>query len=253
MMVRRLLLVACIVGVLQGAWAQAPLVAKRPMLTSISPLSVTSGQKTTMRFLGINLVGPRRLFVRGPGLEVRLAEVRTGEIPKGLEAKEVGETQFEATLDLPEGFADPIIEVVVECESTRTSPLRIPVRRAGEQESEREPNNGFAEAQTLVEGRPMLGAIQSEKDVDVFVFEGVAGVEYEVGVVAGRRASLLDGVVSVFDGDRRMMVVSDDGEGPDPVARFKVQRSGPHYAVVTDAADKGGVWCGYELLLRRLP
>jgi hypothetical protein len=98
-----------------------------------------------------------------------------------------------------------------------------------------------------------LGVVQADKDVDVYVFEARAGERFEVLLSAGARASLLDGVVSVFDGERRLLGSANAAMGNDSLVKVAVSRPGPQYVVVSDAADRGGAWCAYELSLKRIP
>jgi hypothetical protein len=228
--------------------------SKEPRITAVSPLALTGGVKTTVRILGVNFTTARQLVFPGTGLSpVPIAERKAAEIPKGLEMKDAGDTQFEVILDVPPGLPGEALPMMVQCESGRSVPVRLPVREAKAQVSEQEPNNGFKEANPLVEGLPVLGAIQAEKDADVFALQPVPGQRYEVVLIAGARASLLDAALTVYDRDFRVVASADDTVGSDASVAFVSKREGAHYVVVTDAADKGGWGCVYELILRKTP
>jgi hypothetical protein len=229
-------------------------VSKEPRITAVSPLALTGGGKTTLRILGVNLAAARQLVFPGTGLPpVGIPERKASELPKGLEMKDAGETQFEVTVDIPVGLPGGCLPLAVQCESARSASVALPVREAAAQTAEREPNNGFQEANPLREGLPVLGGIQSEKDTDVFVFHPAPGQRYEVAITAGARASLLDAALAVYDPDFRLVVSADDTSGSDASLAFVVKREGAHYVAVTDAADKGGWGCVYELILRKIP
>ena len=224
------------------------------MITAVAPLAVVVGERTTLRVLGLNLATARELVFPGTGLPpVPLKARKAAEIPKTLEMKEVGDLQFEAEIELPEDVPWGVLPVTVQSDVARSVPVMVPVRARSGTVNEREPNNGFTEANRLAEGQPVLGVIQAEKDVDVYAFDAKAGERFEVVLSASGRGSLLDGAVSVFDGDRRLLGASNGEPGGALVVKLQIARSGVHHVVVTDAADRGGTWCGYELLLRRLP
>ena len=233
---------------------QSRAVRTQPTITGVVPMAVTAGGKVKLRVLGLNLATARELVFPGTGLEpVPLTGRKPAEIPKGLEMREVGDLQFEAEVVVPAGVAWGLLPVAVQCDTARSKAVVVPVRGVSDAEQEREPNNAFTEANTLVEGRPVQGVVQVEKDVDVYGFQAKGGDRFEVLLCAGARASLLDGLVSVFDEERRMLGSANATLGSDSSVTFTVGRSGLHYVVVSDAADRGGAWCAYELLLKRVP
>jgi hypothetical protein len=240
-------------GLLSFGNAQSRAVRAQPTITALVPNAVMAGGKIKIRVLGLNLATARELVFPGTGLApVRLTERKAAEVPKGLEMKDVGDLQFEAELVVPAPPAWGLLPVAVQCDAARSESVILPVRSAADTANEREPNNAFNEANPLAEGRPMLGVVHADKDVDVFTFEANAGDRFEVTLSAGTRASLLDGVVSVFDGERRLLASANAVSGNDSLVKVEVRRPGPHYVVVSDAADRGAVWCGYELLLKRM-
>ena len=240
--------------VLPGAWAQSRGGRIQPVITAITPLALVPGSKTLVRVLGVNLASARQVLFPGtPLAPVPVGERKGAEIPKSLEMKEAGDTQFEFLLELPANLTLESLPIAVQCESARSAPVWLPVRASASQGMENEPNNAFAEANPIKEGIPLLGTIQADKDIDVYVFHPKAGERYEVGLVAGARASLLDGALSVYDAAYRLVASAFNTGSADPVVRFSVSRPEAYYLVVSDAADKGGIWCPYELVLRKLP
>lgn len=241
-------------GLISVGRAQSGAVRTSPTITGLVPTAVTAGGKTKLRVLGLNLATARELVFPGTGLApVPLTGRKAAEVPKGLEMKDVGDLQFEAEVLVPAGVAWGLLPVAVQCDVARSGSVVLPVRSTADTVSEREPNNAFSEANPLAEGRPVLGVVQADKDVDVYVFEARAGERFEVLLSAGARASLLDGVVSVFDGERRLLGSANAAVGNDSLVKVAVSRPGPQYVVVSDAADRGGAWCAYELSLKRIP
>ena len=139
---------------------------------------------------------------------------------------------------------------------TATSPggasaYRLTVDRAPAVK-EKEPNNGFAQAQELTLPATVDGKFEQEKDVDVYRFAGKAGERVRVEVRAARLGSPADAAVTVFDADRRVLDTSDDADGTaDPALTVTLPRDGVYFVSVSEANDLGGDLYRYRLVLAK--
>ena len=111
---------------------------------------------------------------------------------------------------------------------------------------EKEPNNGFREAQKLEPGKSVRGGIQGEKDVDVFEFPAKAGQKLTVTVTGGS-ALVMDAALTCYDARGQFLAASDDAEARDPALTLTAVADGPIFLCVSDAHDKGGEWHSYLL------
>jgi hypothetical protein len=117
--------------------------------------------------------------------------------------------------------------------------------------AEKEPNNGFRQAQPIQFPQVVEGAIAQPQDVDVFRFEGKAGQQIICEVLAARFGSALDSVLTLYDGQARQLASNDDAEGSsDSRLEVTLPRDGTYYLTLLDAHDTGGVTHVYRLVTR---
>lgn len=119
---------------------------------------------------------------------------------------------------------------------------------------EKEPNNGFREAQSvpLTPGTPaaVQGVITHPHDVDVFRVEGRAGHLLRAEVIARRCGSPLDSLLTLYSESGEEVVSNDDHAGStDSRLSARLSASGVYYVAVADSLDLGGPSYAYSLLL----
>src|SRR5262249_33560362 len=149
-------------------------------------------------------------FTSTPAIAALIKEKKKADLPNGLEAKDIGDTQVEATLTVPAelGPGTVIFKVVTPAGVTASPDLRVVAKESTVEE--KEPNNGFHNAQSLELGKTVRGVIQADKDVDVFQFDGCVGQHLVAEVRASRLGSLLDSVLTLFDAHGNLITSNDD-------------------------------------------
>ncbi len=171
-------------------------------------------------------------------------------MPDPKEADRVGNTQAEVEVTLPPDYPARTVTVTVLTPAGESPPHALLVDR-GPVVAEREPNNGFREAQPLAPGQQVQGAISQKQDVDVYRFEGKAGQQVVAEVLAARHGSALDSFLTLHDGEGRILASNDDSDGgPDSRVELRLPRDGTYYLSVIDANDQGGPAHVYRLALR---
>ena len=169
-----------------------------PRITALAPFDVLPGKETTLRIRGVKLSNATEVRFAG-GLKAEIKEKKTAEVPNGLDAKDVGDTQLEVKLTVPADLpVGPLALTVVTPEGI-TAPRELRVLDAAKCVDEREPNGGLREAQPIELGRTLRGTLNGDKDVDVFQFTGKSGQRIAAEVFAARGASLLDSTVTLMD------------------------------------------------------
>jgi hypothetical protein len=111
---------------------------------------------------------------------------------------------------------------------------------------EAEPNNGFRESQELRSNQFARGAIQGDKDVDVYKIIAKAGQQLKVTVTSGG-PTIMDAALHGYDARGQFLATVDDSESRDPVLMLKSPTDGPIYVCVSSAHDIGGEWNSYLL------
>ena len=79
-----------------------------PRITAIAPFDLVSGIETTLRIRGVKLSNATEVRLPG-GIKAEIKEKKAADIPNGLDAKDVGDTQIEAKLTLP---ADMLMKAI---------------------------------------------------------------------------------------------------------------------------------------------
>jgi hypothetical protein len=232
------------------ACAQAQEKKDEPRLTGLVPLEVSPGAEVTLKFRGLKLDTATEVrFPTQPALKAELKDKKKADLPTGLEAKDVGDTRCEATVKLPADLAPGVFAVELVT-PTATIRREIRVQAADALLEEKEPNNGFREAQPLDLGKTLRGQIREDKDVDVFVFEARAKQKFAIEVLAARALSMLDPVLTIYDEHGRILKSSDDNEGRDPKLTFQAPVDGKFMIAIQDAGDRGGTWHAYQLTVK---
>lgn len=235
--------------------AAGPLFAqvKKPELPRIiahSPIALFPGATTILKVRGAKLNNATDVSLEGANVpvKVRLTEKKATDVPNGLDAKDVGDSMVVVEIVAPADLAPGLLRLrIVGPEGDASVQLRVVAGSAGI--DEKEPNNGFRDAQPIGCGQTIRGGIKEDKDVDTFQFTGRAGLRIGASILAARAGSLLDGVLTLFDGHGSILAINDDADGRDPRLTFALPADGKYFLTVTDANDRGGEWHRYELTL----
>ena len=168
--------------------------------------------------------------------------------PKEMDAKKVGDTQLEVELKLPADAPRGTNAFVVVSPDGGSEPHSLLVLEPGSLVSEKEPNNGFRQAQEISFGKTIQGVINEAKEVDVFRITGQAGQTIVAEVSAARFGSMLDSILTLYDERGHVLATNDDSEtGSDSLLRVKLPASGNYFLSLIDAHDRGGVTFVYQL------
>jgi hypothetical protein len=230
--------------------AQSP-AASVPSITATEPAALVRGRKETIKLRGFELKGATQLrFPSAEQIVVELKECTDAGAAKGLENKVVGDKQLVAEITLPADAPTGLIEYVVVTPAGEAK-SKIIVLAPESSIDEREPNEGFREAQELRVGQSVRGSIQSEKDVDVFAFPTMAGQQLRITVTSGGPL-LMDVAVQCYDSLGQFLASADDGPSRDPVMTLTTNTEGPIYICVTSSHDLGGPWHSYLMTIEEV-
>lgn len=210
-----------------------------PRVLVALPFGVAPGKPARLTLRGLKLDTAKEVRV-APAGSVQLRSKGTVSVPNQQELSHLGDTQIEVELTVPAGATGEAVEVVVVTPAGSSAPHRVLLDRAVLVE-EKEPNDGFKQAQPVRPGQTVAGGIARTQDVDVYRFEGKAGQKVVVEVAAARHGSALDAYLSLHDESGRVLTVSDDDAGSqDARVEITLPHSGAYLVSVADAHDQGG-------------
>lgn len=220
-------------------------------ITATEPASIVSGTKTALKVRGFKLKESTELrFPMATEVKGEITEKKDSAPPKGLENKLVGDTQLLAEITLPANQPAGILEYVISTPAGDASG-KLRVLAVETSMDEIEPNNGFREAQKLLPNQFARGAIQGDKDVDVYAFPAQAGQQLKVTVTSGGPL-IMDAALQCYDTRGQFLAAADDGESRDPVLMLKSPADGAVYLCISSAHDIGGEWNSYLLTVEEV-
>jgi Bacterial pre-peptidase C-terminal domain len=242
----------CLCGfLLQAADEKKPDKKDAPRVIVTAPLGIVPGMTTRLTVRGVKL--DTATAVRFTDSNVTAKVLGKGKVPLGKDQDpaKFGDSQVEVEVALPPGSGPDAGSFVVITPGGESTPHQLLVETALPVVAEKEPNNGFQQAQPIAVPQVVDGTVHQPQDVDVFRFEGKAGQHVLAEVLAARHGSALDSVLTLYDADGRELASSDDAEGStDSRLDVTLPRDGAYYLSLLDAHDQGGPAHVYRLIVR---
>jgi hypothetical protein len=254
-MLRFLVLFACLLALASLAHSQdkkQPEKKDTPKVLYAVPLVVKPGEKQKLALRGKNLAAVKEVKVSGADeARVKFLSAKSVGVPNNYPAERIGESEVEIELELPKSVKPGEVKLTVGGPGGESNPYTLLVQDDLPAVIEKEPNDGFDQAQVIAVPAAVEATIKNERDVDVFKFEGKKGEKLRIEVQAKRFGSPVDPVLTVYDSGKRTVDSADDSNGkPDPVLVVNLPRDGVYYISVIDASDLGGPNFGYRLVVR---
>jgi hypothetical protein len=224
-----------------------------PKVLLAAPLGVAPGATTKVTVRGLKLDGATEVKFTDGGVTAKVVGKGKATVPNMQEPAKVGDTQVEVEITVAREFKEAKAEFVVVTPAGETKPHALLVETVLPVAAEKEPNNGFRQAQALPLPGAVDGAIAGPQDVDVYRVEGKAGQKLVAEVLAARHGSALDSFLTLYDADARQLAANDDADGTDSRIEFTLPKDGIYYLSLLDAHDQGGPAHVYRLVVRVAP
>jgi hypothetical protein len=237
--------------ILLAAEPKKPEPKKDPLRVIVAaPLGITPGVKTHLVLRGLRLDNATEVRCQEPKATTKLLKASKVGVPKPQQANRVGDTQIEAEVTLPPDYPNRTVTVSVLTPAGESAAHSLLIDRAPVL-AEKEPNNGFREAQPLALPQEVNGKIEPSKDVDLFRFEGKEGQQVTIEVFAARYGSALDPLLTLYDSEGRILASCDDTAGSaDAQLDVTLPKSSTYFVGVIDANDQAGPAHVYRLRIR---
>lgn len=224
-----------------------------PKVIVAAPLGLAPGVKTRLNLRGLRLDTATEVRCQEPKATAKLLKTSKVGVPTPQDLNRLGDTQIEAEVTLPADYPNRTVTVSVLTPSGE-SPAHVLLIESERVLAEKEPNNGFRQAQAITLPQEVGGRIDANKDVDLFRFEGKSGQRVTIEVFAARYGSPLDAILTLYDGEGRILASCDDLAGSaDPRLKVTLPRNGVYFVGVIDANDEGGPTHLYRLGLLTEP
>lgn len=224
-----------------------------PAVLMTIPLAVKPGETLTMRLRGTGLADATtvRCADARSTAKIEIKSKAKAAVPERMDAKRAGDSQVEIELTLSADTPAKPLALVVVTATGESAPHDARVVSAESLMDEKEPNDGFRQAQPIQFNQTVRGQIEKKQDVDVFRFEGKAGQKIIAKAVAARLGSALDATLTLHDARGHVLAAADDSgpDSADPILRAALPADGVYHLALADANDRGGA-SPYLLSLR---
>jgi hypothetical protein len=254
-MLRMLMLVIPILAVAPAAPSQDKKKSPKspdPKVLYTIPLAVKPGEKQKLAVRGKNLDSVKEVKVAGADAKAKVLGAKKVAVPNNYPGEKVGDSEVEIELELPKGAKPGAVRITAVGPAGESAPHALLVADDTPAVKEKEPNDGFDQAQPIPVPCAVDGTIKGERDVDVFKLDGKKGDKLRVVVLAAKYGSPLDPLITLYDANRQVVAAADDTAGSaDPVLTVTLPRDGPYFLTVIDAHDLGGPNFGYRLVVKK--
>jgi Bacterial pre-peptidase C-terminal domain len=224
-----------------------------PKVALAIPLGADPGTTTRITIRGLRLDKATAVRFQNPKITAKIVGKGSASVPDKNPEK-VGNTQVMVEVTIPAGVTGESIAFVVVTPEGETPSHRLLFETAVAAIQEKEPNDGFHQAQKIRIPQVVDGSIGQPKDVDVFQLEGKAGQKIVCEVLAARFGSTLDSILTLYDAKGRQIASSDDIEdSTDSRLQVTLPGTGIYRLSVIDAHDTGGPTHVYRLVVKALP
>src|SRR5262249_41963454 len=180
-----------------------------PQVIMVIPLGASPGKTTKLTVRGMKLDGAKEVRFSDPKVTAKILSKGKAAVPDK-NADKVGDTQLVAEVTLPAELPGEPLPVVVVTPAGESKPHALLVETALPVLAEKEPNDGFRQAQPVPVPCAVDGLIERPRDVDVFRIEGKAGQQLVLEVLAARHGSALDSILTLYDATGREVASNDD-------------------------------------------
>jgi hypothetical protein len=220
--------------------------APRVLLTV--PLGVPTGRTVKVTVRGRHLDKATAVRFADARITAKLVSHGPAPVPDPQDAGRIGNTQLVMEVKVPAGVPAKSLAFVVVAPAGESPPRKLLPDDGIAVVRDKEPNDGFTNAQAIVLPQIVDGIINRPQDVDVFRFDGKAGQAAVLEVFAARHGSPLDSVLTLYDAGGREVAGNDDmRDSTDSRLEVNLPRAGTYYVVVGDAHDRGGPAHVYRL------
>jgi len=236
-------------------WGQEKKAEKKdlPRVLLTIPLGAAPGATTPITIRGLKLDQATEIRFPESKATAKIVSKGKADVPDKNPEK-VGDTQVVVEVTLPSGLPSGTVPFTVVTPGGETLRHSLLVESTLPVIAEKEPNNGFQQAQPIQIPQVIDGLIREPKDVDVFRFQGQARQRLVFEVLAARHGSALDSILTLYDADGHLLAVNDDADGSvDSRLEVTLPRAGTYFLSLIDAHDQGGLAHVYRLVVKPAP
>ncbi len=219
-----------------------------PKVVVVLPLGIEAGTTNQLTVRGLDLTNATRVRFIGSAetIEARITAREPGGKLDGFDAAKVGDQKLVVEFVAPSEVA-PGFGIVVTSALGDSAPHPVAMVPAGRLVEEKEPDNGFRDAQEVRSGQTVRGLVADPNDVDVFAVQVEAGRTLRAEVRAERLGGTLDGSLTLYSDKGQILATNDDSVGRDPAVQFRAAATGRYLIALSSVTEKAAATHAYLL------
>lgn len=231
------------------AFAQPKKDAKTlPRVIVALPLTAKVGATIKISLRGSNLDKVTEASVSVDAIKIKLLDKNKSTIGDAKYAERLGDTQATLELTIPQDTLQTAVLIELKSADGVAEPHQLLIDRETPI-FEKEPNEGFRQAQAIKLPLLLDGSIKGNQDVDVFSFAGTKGKPVRFEVVAARRGSPVDPLLTLYDAAGNQVAAGVKcKDSADCVLEAILPGEGVYYLALIDAHDLGSSVHVYRLI-----
>lgn len=221
-----------------------------PKVVVVVPFGIPADQKQTVTVRGLKLDTATELRFGETKVEAKILRKAKAPPPNNADPNKLGDSFLEVELTLPADLAQPHLEFTIVTPAGESPAHQLLIDAEPLPVAEKEPNNGFKQAQVITLPVVIAGNVAQSQDVDVFRIDGQQGQKLVAEVFAARHGAPLDSILTLYDAAGQIVASHDDSAGTtDSRLEFVLPANGVYYLSLADAHDQGGAQFAYRLKL----
>ncbi|MGF1579063.1 MAG: PPC domain-containing protein [Gemmataceae bacterium] len=222
-----------------------------PKITMILPLGAISGTKEKFTIRGLGLDKTTEVEFVNSEVKVKLLQKGKAQV-RDKNPQQAGDTQVVVELDIPKSIEGPVLDFVVITPEGKSQTHRLLLPGSLPMVKEKEKNEGFQTAQKVSVPQIVRGRIDNQRDVDVYSFDGKAGERIQIEVFGQRHGSVMDSMITLFDGNGQQVAFNDDGDDKTTDSKILaiLPKTGMYHISLIEANDRGGATYPYWLVVQ---
>ena len=223
-----------------------------PQIILAMPMAIETGKTTKITLRGLSIDDVTEIRLHEPKSSGKIiGKSKKIPVPANTNPAQIGDSEIEIEVTLPQEVPGGVVPFSIIGPGGESKSHQLIVKDGTPIVAEKEPNDGFKQAQPILIPCIVEGSIRQPQDVDVFRFEGKKGEQLVFELQANRFGSPADGVLTLFDDAGRVIGSADDSPGSiDPILNVTLPRDGIYYLSLIDAHDQGGSIFLYRLVVR---
>ena len=127
--------------------------APPPRVLSMEPVTLVQGFNGIFKLRGVQLKSTQQVqFADAPNIKVEIMDKKDAGDVQGFDKGDIGDSEVHIQLTIPPDQPAATLTFTIQTETGSTAPMKIDLLTTAQSVDEKEPNNGFREAQPIEMG-----------------------------------------------------------------------------------------------------